>query len=155
MNTNNSNILDQVRNAFRNPLALALSVPPAAFLPIAVFMIAHHEIVNESNGWLKAAKIVAVLGGLVFSAKSVFHWASLMFQDRVKALGFVALMETVMILSSNQVIAFCALGLLVSINAVAAAANTAVLDTRAKNRRKGAKKAVKTRATARPALKAA
>lgn len=149
MATKTLGILDQVRNARGNKLALALAVPPAAFLPIAVFVIAHSEIPADiaAGIWWKAGlKGAFALGGLLFSAKSVFGWAAQMFEDKAKAVGFVALLEGVMVLSETTALSHVALVLLVGINAVAAASSVAMNDSRTKARKSAARRAAKTRA---------
>lgn len=60
-----------------------------------------------------------VLGGLLFSAKTVFAWGALAFRDRWKAAGFVVLLEGVMITSSVPMLALTLLAILVAINGIA------------------------------------
>jgi hypothetical protein len=60
-----------------------------------------------------------VLGGLVFSALTVFRWGRLAFGSPVKALGFVVLAEGVMTFCSTAWLSVVALGYLVLINAIA------------------------------------
>lgn len=142
----NNNILDQVRAAARNPLALAFSMVPG-FIPIAIFKVAHEEIPNEKVLWLKVAMIAMVLGGCLFSAKSVFAWLKVFCGgDKFKAAGATVLIELAMTIPHSVGLTHAALSLLVIINMVAAASNLAAEDAKAVNRRKGAKKAVKTRA---------
>lgn len=154
---NTANILDQARNAARNPLALAFSIIPG-FIPVAIFQVVHNEIPAETNVWLKSAMIAMSLGGCLFSAKSVFAWLTVFCGgDKLKAAGATVLIELAMTIPHSTGLTHFALGLLVAVNMIAAASNLAAEDTKARNRRKGAKKGQRTRAkkAVKPALKVA
>jgi hypothetical protein len=60
-----------------------------------------------------------VLGGLLFSAKTVFAWAKMAFQSPAKSAGFVLLLEGVMIASSVPVLPLVLLSILVGVNGIA------------------------------------
>ena len=64
-----------------------------------------------------------VLGGMVFSAKTVFEWAKLAFHNTLKAVGFIVLVEGAMIFSGLFPLAVVALAVLVTINGTATACN--------------------------------
>jgi hypothetical protein len=85
-------------------------------------VIAHHEAaplhslaLGSSGPW------ALVAGGLAYSAKTVFDWAALAFANALKAVGFVVLLEGVMVTAHTPWLAFAALGYLVAINGVATA----------------------------------
>jgi hypothetical protein len=59
------------------------------------------------------------LGGLLFSARTVYAWGRLAFQASGKALGFVVLMEGVMTMSHTPWLSPAALAYLVAINGIA------------------------------------
>ena len=64
--------------------------------------------------------LILVLGGLLFSAKTVWQWAHQAFaNDAWKATGFVVLLEGVMTLSQIPALAIAALVLLTAINGIA------------------------------------
>lgn len=101
---------DQVRIALRpkNRLEALCGLVLGGFVPVATFVTAH-------GGWTWMTAVL-VVGGLVFSAKTVFDWCSLAFGERAKALGFVLLIEGVMVASPVRWLSLAALALLVGIN---------------------------------------
>lgn len=111
-------VVTQVRTALqrRNALATLIGAILGGFVPCATYVIAHGEVARTSHGY---AMLALVIGGLVFSAKTVWQWASLAFRDPWKATGFAMLIEGAMTLSSNQTLTLVALGLLAGINAIA------------------------------------
>lgn len=86
----------------------------AGFLPVASFVLAHHE--TQSTPWLW----ILVVAGLAYSAPTLADWATEWTKSKVKAWGFTVLLEGVMIASSTQALAYCGLVILVAINAHAA-----------------------------------
>jgi hypothetical protein len=96
-------------------LATTLGALLGGFVPVASFVVAHREVGWDAHGILAA---VLVLGGLVFSAKTVRQWAALACRDDYKALGFVVLLEGVMVTSHTEWLGYAALAMLVGINAV-------------------------------------
>ena len=123
-------IVDQVRTSFGkvNRLAMALGVPFGAFVPIACFVLAHFEV--NAASWWSDPKSALVLGGLIYSAKTVFLWGKQAFaNDGAKALGYVILLEGVMVFSGTWWLCGFALLILMTINAVATTATLAGLTT--------------------------
>lgn len=96
-----------------------------AFVPIAVYLTAHSEAMQNHGNILRtiqAEPFLALLitGGLLFSATSVFRWGYQAFgHSWVKALGFVVLVEGTLILSPIPWLALVALAYLVIINGLA------------------------------------
>ena len=90
-------------------------------------MVVHMDLPSLSNSspmkWLEA---LLVLGGLAFSAKTCVSWTTQAFQDRVKAIAWVILLEGVMVLSPIQGLAIAGLGILVVINGIATGCNLAL-----------------------------
>jgi hypothetical protein len=80
-------------------------------------VVAHREVDTGTAHGL--VSLLLVLGGLVFSAKTVFQWGQLAFQHGGKALGFTVLMEGVMTMSHTPWLALAALGYLTAINGLA------------------------------------
>ena len=107
-------IIAQIEVAARNPLPALIGALLGALVPSATFMVGHYELAS----WTEP-KALIVLGGLVFSALTVFRWGRLAFGSSVKALGFVILAEGVMTFCSTAWLSLVALGYLVLINAIA------------------------------------
>src|SRR5882757_9919598 len=107
-------IISQINIAARNPLPAVIGALLGALVPSATFMVGHYELTS----WTEP-KALIVLGGLVFSALTVFRWGRLAFGSPVKALGFVILAEGVMTFCSTAWLSLVALGYLVLINAIA------------------------------------
>jgi uncharacterized membrane protein HdeD (DUF308 family) len=95
------------------------------FIPLATYFIAHFEL---DTFW--SVNTVIVLGGLAYSAKTVWQWTYLAFDCRYKATGFVMLTEGVMVFSHTPWLAVCALSYLIGINAVATGCLLALRDRR-------------------------
>ena len=114
-------VVAQIRMAFRpeNLLATVIGLGLGGLIPLVVFMVSHHEIdfTNFRPSMIPLCGIV--LGGLVYSAKTVFSWGSRAFHSGIKAVGFVVLTEGVMTLSSLHWLAVMALVYLMAINAIA------------------------------------
>jgi hypothetical protein len=92
-------VVAQVRLALRPKARLAtlLGCLLGGFVPLASYVVAHREVDTGTAHGL--VSLLLVLGGLVFSAKTVFQWGQLAFQHGGKALGFTVLMEGVMTMS--------------------------------------------------------
>ena len=106
-------IITQIHIAARNPLPAVIGALLGALVPSATFTVGHYEL----SSWTEP-KALIVLGGLAFSALTVFRWGRLAFGSAVKALGFVVLTEGVMTFCSAW-LSVVALGYLVLINAIA------------------------------------
>lgn len=65
-------------------------------------------------------------GGLLYSAPTVYQWMVRAVGSRVKALGFVVLLEGILVAVQSDLLAYAALALLVAINSVATATRLAL-----------------------------
>jgi hypothetical protein len=127
--------LAQLRAARRSPGALALGALLGGFVPIASALTAHYGrlLVYEADGlhvatWCEPRWIV-VVGGLGFSAKSVYHWTLAAFSgDRLKAGAFVALLECTLLLAPLVELQCAAALYLVLINMLSAGSALALRD---------------------------
>lgn len=115
-------VVGQIRIAMSNPAALVMGALLGGIVPVASYHLAHHE----SKGWDLA--LLLVLGGLVYSAKTVWAWGKLAFDCSWKATGFVLLIEGVMVTSKTPWLAVTALAYLVAINAIASGCSLALRD---------------------------
>jgi len=126
--------ISQLRLATRSPGALVLGSALGGFVPVATYAVAHYGGLVSNNagvvtcapwtnpGWL------LVVGGLSFSAKTVYMWGCSAFDDRFKATGFVGLVEGSLLLAPIPALAYVALGYLVLINAIATGCLLALRD---------------------------
>lgn len=124
-------IVEQVKAASQkqNRLAVVAGFILGGFVPSASFVLAHREIQPSEPLWFQMPTVL-VIAGLIYSAKTVFDWASIAFRHPAKALGFVVLVEGVMTFSKTAALSYVALALLVCINGIATGCNLA-LDTKA------------------------
>lgn len=113
-------VVDQVATALKphNRLAAALGAILGGFVPVATWWIAHHELNPSLPLWQQTAALLA-LGGLCYSAPTVYQWARLFVGHAVKAAGFVLLLEGVLVASTTHWLSLTALALLVAINGTA------------------------------------
>ena len=119
-----TNAVDQVRIALRprNRLATSLGFLLGGFVPLASFFVAHFELSSLSPLYSQKA-LYLVLGGLAYSAKTVWQWGTIAFQNAFKAVGFVVLLEGVMVTSHIMWLAITALVYLMAINGIATGCN--------------------------------
>lgn len=112
-----TDIVSQVRVALdsRYRLAAIIGVLFGAFVPFATFSVAHFEIGTDYYQWLS----FLVVGGLVYSATTVYGWGRQAFDSGLKAVGFTVLIEGVMTFSSLEWLSYISLGYLIAINGVA------------------------------------
>ena len=117
-----SSIVDQVQMAAQkqNRLATVAGSIIGGFVPVATFFIVHFGV--HENCWLWAI----VVGGLVFSAKTVYEWGHVAFQSSVKSFGFCLLVEGVMTFGNVWYLSIAALTLLALINGLATGCNLAL-----------------------------
>lgn len=110
-------VANQVKRAFLPGARVAAftGLLIGGFVPMATYTLVHCECVKHPYLW------VLVAGGLLYSAMSVFKWATDAFSNRTKALGFCVLLEGILTFSHIAALGFAALGILVFINAVSAA----------------------------------
>lgn len=113
-------VVDQVTLAFkaRNRLATIMGFLLGGVVPVATYLEAHADLDRSLPLYSQVATYL-VLGGLAFSAKTVYEWANLAFANATKAAGFVILLEGVMITSSVPVLPLVLLAALVGINGIA------------------------------------
>ena len=108
----------------RSRLSFVVGVLLGGFVPIATYVVAHTELELERPLQEQLATLF-VAGGLLFSAVTMYGWGRLAFTQRAKALGFVVLLEGVMVTCHTRWLALVALGYLACINGVATACNLA------------------------------
>jgi hypothetical protein len=122
-------VIGQLRLAAqpKNRLALVVGVLLGGLVPVLSFWLAHHEIAAES-GWMILTQVQTylVLGGLAYSAKSVYQWGKEAFHCGWKAVGFLILVEGTMVFSGTMWLSVIALVYLVGINAVSTGVNLAL-----------------------------
>jgi hypothetical protein len=113
-------VVEQVRTALKpcNRLAFGLGAALGSFVPVASYWLAHHEVDRSADLWAQLPAWL-VLGGLVFSASTVYAWGRKLFGSGAKALGFCVLMEGVLLDSTTTGLAIGALVYLIGINAIA------------------------------------
>ena len=92
------------------------------FVPLASYVVSHYEIDPSAPLYLQIASLL-VLGGLCYSARTVYTWGKLAFHSGGKAAGFVVLVEGVMVVSHTPWLALSALVYLIVINGVATGCN--------------------------------
>lgn len=123
LTSENAGVIEQLKLSLRSPLAFTVGLVLGAFVPFATYSVSHAEI-DSRRLWQQPAAYF-VLGGLMFSAATVYGWGQKAFLQRSKALGFVLLMEGTMITSHTKGLALAALAYLCAINGVATACNLA------------------------------
>lgn len=113
----NLGVVAQVRTAFstKNRLAAFVGSLLGGFVPLATYTVAHHGGGLE----VKSIAFILVIGGLLYSATTVFQWARLAFSSPTKSVGFCLLLEGVMVCGSVEWLALTALAYLIGINAIA------------------------------------
>ena len=123
-------VVDQVRVAFQagNRLPTAAGFLLGGFVPVATYLSAHYQWVAGATTWASFAQLATLLvvGGLVFSAITVYTWARLAFTVPAKALGFCVLVEGVMTFSTMPALSVAALVYLVLINGIATGTHLAM-----------------------------
>jgi hypothetical protein len=109
-------LVEQVRRSVRkeNRLSTLVGFVLGGFVPLASWTVAHYEV---STLW--SLQALFVLGGLVYSAKTVYEWGTLAFENVWKSLGFVVLTEGIMVMSTTGWLNIAALSYLVAINGLA------------------------------------
>lgn len=119
-------VVDQMRFALRprSRFGFALGLLLGGFVPVATFVLAHTEI-NTLLPLYTQTSLLFVLGGLLFSAVTMYRWGCQAFHSKPKAVGFVLLLEGVMITCHTRPLALVALAYLAAINGVATACNLA------------------------------
>src|ERR1700761_5843165 len=108
-------VIARVRRACApgNRLAALVGLLLGGFIPLAVYVVAHGES-GDFSGHERAWALVA--GGLAYSARTVFDWARMAFESAAKSVGFVVLLEGVMVTSHTHWLSIAALCYLIAIN---------------------------------------
>lgn len=109
-----TNVVGQIKLAFRCPIAATIGFLFGAAIPCGVFRTVHWDLNANHLLWL------VVVGGLAVSAKTVYEWSYSAFGCRVKAIGFVLVLETMMVITPSLWLASTFLLLLVLANGIAA-----------------------------------
>jgi hypothetical protein len=125
-------LVKQVRVAAnpRNRLATFIGLVFGGFVPVATYTLAHNEVATNPFMWFM------VVGGLMFSAMTVFGWARTALHHPAKAAGFVLLTEGVMTFSHTDGLSIVALILLVLINGLATGCRLVVNEGNHSNRKR-------------------
>lgn len=110
-------VIGQLRQSFAPGARLAAftGLILGGIIPGFTWTIVHFEVAVTPALW------VLVAGGLLYSSIAVFEWATAAFGNPFKAVGFVVLLEGALAFSGIWAVSLSALGVLVFINAVAAA----------------------------------
>jgi hypothetical protein len=148
-------ITRQLALAFQkeNRLATTIAGLMGSFVPLGVYATTHAlPIVHGKDGIGIQFVILSILAlaGCVFSAKSVFQWGRLVFNDTYKAVGFAILLEGFLSASAIlpdflffQVLGMVALAYLVLINAINCGTNMILQNKEYLREARAAKKSVK------------
>lgn len=114
-------LVDQIHYALlkQNRTALLMGLVYGTVAPALVWWVKHHELPAAGSTWLAAIYWAMVLGGCVFSAKSVYDWGQAAFSQTAKSLGFTILVELAMTFVSSVTVSLTCLVLLASINITA------------------------------------
>ena len=126
-------ILKEVRAAAGNKTALIGGILLGGFIPFSVYWLMHREAPTsvplcELAGHPVAFAHLLVLGGLAYSAKTVYQWGRAVFADRFKAVGFTLLVEGILTFGHSDCLIFPALGILILINGISATSRLAETD---------------------------
>ncbi len=113
----NLSIIGQLKQSFAPGARLAAftGLILGGIIPGFTWTIVHFEVAVTPALW------VLVAGGLLYSSIAVFEWATAAFGNPFKSVGFVVLLEGALAFSRIWAVSLSALGVLVFINAVAAA----------------------------------
>jgi len=119
IDSNSLGVVDQVRLASQrgNRLATFLGSLLGGFVPLATYVVSHQELDFTLPIWTQPKALLA-LGGLLYSAITVYRWGRMAFDGAVRALGFTVLLEGVMVFSSVGWLSHAALVYLIAINAI-------------------------------------
>ena len=151
--TKDVDVVSQLECALRHPLAAALGAITGGVVPVLGRALAHGELGFAWNAGdrLLAAALVAVIAGCgLFSAISVYKFGLSAFGDGRKAVGFVAALDGVMLVSHGTA-SWVALALLVAINAVSNGCTIALARAATERRREADSRRSATRARNRAA----
>jgi len=128
--------IEQLRLATRSPVALTMGALMGAIVPLSTYAFAHHSgLLTAHDGHIVYAEWsnpdwLILLGGLGFSARTVYHWAHQSFEEGAKAVGFTLLLEGVLMRAPIPELSYVALAYLVVLNALGTGAVLALRDQR-------------------------
>ena len=139
--TNARGVVTQIKRSvsFSSALASVIGLVFGSIVPVSTFVLSREltlRLPNTQNVYesltVLSSQVVSyvVLGGLVYSALTVYSWASLAFGNPLKAIGFVVLLEGTMMFSSHLWLNLLTLCYLVFINGTATACKLAEDETR-------------------------
>jgi hypothetical protein len=124
-------VIDQTKVAFSvSAIGSIVGIILGAVVPAFTFAEAHYELKDTLSIYT-----LLVIGGLLFSAKNVYMCSASAFRDKLKAVGFVLLIEGGMVFSHIQWVNLVGLGILICINAIASGANLVVKPKEAKKQK--------------------
>jgi hypothetical protein len=115
-------IIEACKPGTRNRLALVVGLVVGGVVPIGSFLETHLELnLTEGLSLLGHIMTYAVIGGLLFSALTVYSWFERAYANGWKAFGVVLFMETVMTFSGLLGLSLAILCILIFVNAFATA----------------------------------
>jgi len=123
--------METLSKAWENKGALCVGMVFGFIPPLASYEIINQEIQDDPMSHLLMSTIV--LACLVYSSMSVYKTAKIAFNNGVKAVAYVALMEGVMAFSHIEWLRVIILGLLIVINAITTGCEIALDDKKRKN----------------------
>jgi hypothetical protein len=107
----------QLLFTLKNCLLALFGFALGGFVPLASYTLIHQEVSKRPALW------ALVAGGLVYSAVSVYTWGVTFFQYRLKAAGFVVLLEGTLTFCSIRWLCLSGLSILIVLNGISAAIN--------------------------------
>jgi hypothetical protein len=146
-----TDIVTQLECAIRRPQATLIGALVGGIVPWFARTLAHDQLPaawSAGSSALAAVMLAVVLGCALFSAITVYKFGRATFNDTRKALGFVAAIEGVMLVSTGAT-SNVALAVLILINALANGSAIALAREATCKRREAATRASATRARAR------
>ncbi len=105
----------------KNRRAMVIGGLFGAFVPVAIYFTSH----NGGFTWQSPSGAIAGMG-LLYSVKTVYETASLVFGQALKAAGFCFLVEGTMVVTQVHWLGIAALCYLIAINTVSAGVNVAL-----------------------------
>ena len=146
-----TDIVTQLECAIRRPQATLIGALVGGIVPWFARTLAHDQLPAawvSGNSALAAVMLAVVIGCALFSAITVYKFGRATFNDARKALGFVAAIEGVMLVSTGAT-SDVALLVLILINALANGSSIALAREATCKRREAAARASVTRAQSR------
>ena len=143
-----TDVVTQLECAIRRPQATLIGALVGGIVPWFARTLAHDQLPaawSAGSTALAAVMLAVVLGCALFSAITVYKFGRATFGDSRKALGFVAAIEGVMLVSTGAT-SNVALVVLIAINALANGSAIALAREATCKRREAAQRASATRA---------